>query len=73
LVGPTRLIIRDAYLTPRSQETLQRLQRERGLPMSEYKTENAIDRITAVANPRPVERTLRGTDFGLDIHMGIVV
>lgn len=67
LVGPTRLIIRDAYLTPESQADLERFQRDRGLPMTEYKTENAIDRITAAANPRPMERTIRGTAFDLEM------
>ena len=35
--------------------------------MTEVKFENTINRATAVANPRQIERTIRGTKFGLDI------
>lgn len=66
-VGPTRLIIRDAHLTEYWEEKLTMLRQKRGIPMAEYKTENQIDRITSVANPRPIERTIKGTEFELEM------
>ncbi len=42
--------------------------REHGLQsLTEIKFENTIDRITAVANPRQIERVIRGSQFDLDI------
>ncbi|MGI6077416.1 MAG: type III-A CRISPR-associated RAMP protein Csm3 [Fastidiosipilaceae bacterium] len=35
--------------------------------VTEAKFENFIDRMTAVANPRQIERVIRGTKFGLEI------
>jgi len=35
--------------------------------MTEIKFENTIDRMTAVANPRQIERVVRGAEFGLEI------
>ena len=35
--------------------------------MTEIKFENTINRATAVANPRQIERVFRGTSFGLDM------
>lgn len=34
---------------------------------TEVKFENSINRITAVANPRQIERVIRGSEFNLDI------
>ena len=34
---------------------------------TEVKFENSINRLTAVANPRQIERTIRGSKFGLDV------
>ncbi len=42
--------------------------RQRGLTSAtEVKFENTINRLTAVANPRQIERTVRGARFGLDM------
>lgn len=42
--------------------------REAGLQsMTEVKFENSISRLTAVANPRQIERAVRGSVFGLDL------
>ena len=42
--------------------------RERGLQsLTEIKFENAISRTTAVANPRQIERAVRGSVFDLDL------
>lgn len=41
--------------------------REQGLQsLTEVKFENTINRLTAVANPRQIERTIRGSRFNLD-------
>jgi CRISPR-associated protein Csm3 len=42
--------------------------REQGLQsLTEIKFENTINRATAVANPRQIERAIKGSEFGLDI------
>lgn len=62
-LGPSRLIVRDAPLTPESRVALSRL-RDEGLPMVEIKSENIIDRRTGVAaqrgGPRSQERVPSG-------------
>ncbi len=35
--------------------------------LTEVKFENSINRLTAVANPRQIERVIRGAKFGLDL------
>lgn len=42
--------------------------RKKGLnSLTEVKFENTINRATAVANPRQIERVVRGSEFDLDI------
>lgn len=61
-VKRSRVLIADMF--PRNEEELRRM----GLQgLTEVKFENAINRATAVANPRQIERVIRGTRFGLDI------
>lgn len=61
-LGPTRIVVRDAHLSSDWGERF-----EKGdLPM-EIKYENAINRITGVANPRPLERVPAGVEFDLNI------
>lgn len=60
--GPTRLIVRDAPLTDASRE-----QFESGIPITEVKSENSINRLTSMANPRPMERVLPGVSFELNM------
>ena len=60
--GPTRLIVSDAELTKKSKDRI-----NEGIPVTEDKVENTIDRITARANPRHLERVLPGYDFDLNI------
>ncbi len=62
---PSRLKVRDAYLTPYTRETLARA--ETGLLFTEIKFENALDRITAAANPRRIERVPPGSDFRFEL------
>ncbi|ACI20619.1 type III-A CRISPR-associated RAMP protein Csm3 [Thermodesulfovibrio yellowstonii] len=58
---PSRLIVRDAYLTTESVEELSQI--DTGLQFTEWKFENAIDRVTSAANPRQLERVPRGAEF----------
>lgn len=60
-VGPTRLTVRDTFLTEASAKELQQWLGE-GI-YTEAKTENAIDRVTSEANPRPIERVPAGAEF----------
>jgi len=61
-LGPTRIVVRDAHL---SSDWSTRFKKG-DLPL-EIKYENAINRITGVANPRPLERVPAGVEFDLDI------
>jgi CRISPR-associated protein Csm3 len=61
-VRQSRVLISDMFL--KNEDEL----RARGLQnLTEIKFENSINRITAVANPRQIERVVRGAVFGLDI------
>ncbi len=60
-IGPTRLTVRDTFLTEDSAKELQQWLGE-GI-FTEAKTENAIDRVTSEANPRPIERVPAGAEF----------
>ncbi len=61
-VKRSRLIISDMFLS--NEEAL----RKQGLQsLTEVKFENTISRTTAVANPRQIERAIRGSLFGMDI------
>ncbi len=61
-VKRSRVIISDMFLT--NEDVL----RKQGLQgMTEVKFENTINRATAVANPRQIERVIRGSEFGVDI------
>jgi CRISPR-associated protein Csm3 len=63
---PSRLLVRDAYLTEESvKELLEEI--DTGLLYTEWKFENAIDRVTSAANPRQLERVPRGAEFNLEI------
>jgi len=65
-LGPGRLIVRDAYLTDEWREKVEERLLE-GEPATEIKYENTINRITAMANPRPMERVPAGVEFSLEI------
>lgn len=60
---PTRLIVRDIFLTEASVKLLETHART-DLPFTEVKTEVSIDRVTSAANPRPLERVPAGSVFG---------
>ncbi len=62
-LGPTRLVVRDAHLSPESKSRIY----EEGEILTENKYENSINRITARANPRPIERVVPGVTFAFEI------
>lgn len=63
--APARLIIRDCHLVPESAEKLKQV--DTGLYMTEWKFENGIDRVTAAANPRQLERVPAGSKFQFEL------
>ena len=63
-LGPTRLIVRDAYLSPEWEERFQ----DGRLPLEE-KFENTINRVTGKANPRALERVPAGVEFDLNMSL----
>jgi CRISPR-associated protein Csm3 len=66
---PSRLLVRDALLTAESRKRLARL---RGvLPMTETRTEAAIDRVTSAASPRTFERVPAGAAFQFEIVLEV--
>lgn len=62
---PSRLRVRDAFLTAYTKTKLENA--ETDLLYAELKFENALDRITAAANPRPIERVPPRSDFAFEI------
>ena len=62
---PSRLIVRDAVLTAESESEL-RNNPNLDMPYVEKKSENTIDRITARANPRSMERVPAGAVFNVE-------
>lgn len=67
-VGPTRLIFRDAVLSEKYKEEIkQKIETWSPENISEEKYENAINRITARANPRNFERVPSGVEFSFEI------
>lgn len=60
--SPTRLVVRDLFLAPKSVEALRKRIRT-DMPFTEVKTEVAIDRVTSAATPRQIERVPAGTIF----------
>jgi CRISPR-associated protein Csm3 len=65
-IGPARLIVRDAYLTEEWEGKIRERLQE-GEPITEIKYENTINRITAMANPRQMERVPAGVKFAFEI------
>ena len=61
----SRLIIRDSHLHPDSATQLKQV--DTGLFMTEWKFENNIDRVTAAANPRQLERVPAGSKFNFEL------
>ncbi|MEW6259127.1 MAG: type III-A CRISPR-associated RAMP protein Csm3 [Thermodesulfobacteriota bacterium] len=67
-IVPQRLVVRDARLL--NPEELEKA-RNTDMPMTEVKTEVAIDRITSKANPRQIERVPAGARFGFELILNL--
>lgn len=65
--GPTRLIVRDAVLAEEWKEKFRN-----GSSIVEEKNENSLNRITAEATPRPIERIVPGVEFDFEILYRII-
>lgn len=65
--GPTRLIVRDAVLIKEWKEKFRN-----GNSIVEEKNENSLNRITAEANPRPIERIVPGVEFDFEISYRVI-
>jgi len=64
---PSRIIIRDAYLTPESVEVLKNSDNT-DMPFTEAKWENSIHRILGKADsPRQIERIPAGVTFNIEL------
>lgn len=61
-VSPSRVLISDMVLTNEEE-----LRKQEIKSLTEVKFENSINRQTAVANPRQIERVIRGAKFDLDM------
>lgn len=64
-VGPSRLIVRDCHPDQKTIDMWEGLDSE--LLYTEYKSENTIDRLTAEANPRFIERVVAGSSFDFEL------
>ncbi len=63
--GPTRLSVRDAYPDKTTVALWDTMDSE--LLFAEMKSENFLNRITSAANPRFLERVVKGSKFDLDM------
>lgn len=68
-IGPTRLIVRDAHPDEVTIKMWKGMDSE--LLYTEYKPENTIDRLTAAANPRFIERVVKDSCFDFEIIYGV--
>jgi CRISPR-associated protein Csm3 len=66
----SRIIVRDCALTKESADKLAALQTT-DMPFTEIKTEVVIDRITAMATPRQLERVPAGAEFDFRMILNI--
>ena len=68
-VQVSRLLVSDMLISEQSKSELE----SQGISgFTEVKFENTINRLTAVANPRQIERVIRGTTFDLDMIYEVV-
>ena len=67
-IVPQRLVVRDARLL--NADALKNL-KNTDMPLTEVKTEVAIDRITSKANPRQIERVPAGARFEFEFVLNI--
>ena len=62
--GRSKVLFSDLFM---NEAFLQRLEAMEIYSPTEVKFENSINRLTAVANPRQIERVIRGAQFNLEI------
>lgn len=67
--GPTRLLVRDAYPDDTTVGQWDKMDSE--LLFAEMKSENYLNRITSTANPRFLERVVKGSKFDLEMVYGM--
>ena len=67
---PSKLIVRDAILTEDSKAYLLGCD-NLDMPYTENKYENTIDRVTAKANPRNMERVPAGAEFNVEFIINV--
>lgn len=68
---PSKLIVRDAYLTEKSAEELNNCS-ALDMPYTENKYENTIDRVKGIAaHPRQIERVPAGAEFAVELVVNI--
>lgn len=67
--GPTRLLVRDAYPDDATKGRWKNLDTD--LLYTEVKSENFINRVTSAANPRFIERIVKGSCFKLEMIYGV--
>jgi CRISPR-associated protein Csm3 len=67
--GPTRLLLRDAHPDEATRKIWDKLDTD--LLYTEVKSENFLDRITSAANPRFIERVVKGSVFDLEMMYGV--
>ena len=68
---PARLLVRDCHLTQISEQRLAGI--DTGLQYTEWKFENALDRVTAAAMPRQLERVPAGAEFQFEIVYNVEI
>lgn len=62
-IGPTRIIVRDSFLKDEWKKFID----EQSFLLTESKTENRINRLTAKATPRQIERVPAGAVFNFEM------
>lgn len=67
-IGPTRLVVRDAFLCSEDRKKFQ----EGDRPIVEVKYENSINRLTSEATPRSMERVVPGTKFDFELIFRVI-
>lgn len=70
---PSRLIVRDAMLTPKSLDLLKEASDYLDMPFTENKFENSINRLTGTANKgiRQIERVPAGVEFQVEFVINV--
>lgn len=66
---PSRLLFSDSVIAPESRKDILS---NGAMSVTEIKFENTINRVTGVANPRQIERVIRGAVFPLEIIYEVI-